>query len=417
VTNQTIAPLKQACFILLLILTSHSISAQNSITISGKVTDVETFEPIAYATVAVKNEPFGTITNLAGEFDFHIPEVYQKRIMVISSLGYVDFNIDLDSVTLTSGLSIELEPSKILLDEVLISEYLTAGELLRLAILRIENNFPMSPFEMNGFYRDVKSVNGESVALLEAAVRIYDKNYQEPRNKSQLRERVSLVEVRRTIDYDISLNKYFRQYNMLEDLLLENYVKYRTFEKEEHFYNSLQRRKVPGYNNQAINLVYLEEDDYSLKIFIDEDYGIHRIILILGDGDNPIVVDKKTRKLRCNIMYMTKQIEFQKFSNKLYLKYIASNHTNEWVHKKTGELQLLTERDQALLINQINTTNPKWVKNSKKMKHFGLQYQHNSYNTAFWDNYNTIKEMPLDEKIRADLEKRISLKEQFESFR
>lgn len=416
-TNQTIALLKQAYFTLLLILSSLSISAQNSITILGKVTDIETMEPIAYATVAIENEPFGTITNLGGEFDFHIPEKYQSYILVISSLGYVDFKFDLNNVRMTIELNIELEPSKILLDEVLISEYLTAGELLRLAIHRIENNYPMSPFEMNGFYRDVKSVNGESVALLEAAVRIYDKNYQEPINKSKLRERVSLVEVRRTIDYDISLNRYFRQYNMLEDLLLENYVRYRTFEEEEYFYNSLKRKKVPGYNNQAINLVYLNDDSYSLKIFIDEDYGIHRIILNLGDGEEPIVTDKKARKLVCNIMYVTKQIEFQKFNDKLYLKYIASNHTNEWVHKRTRELHLLTKRDQALLINQINTTNPQWIKNSKKMKHFGLQFQHDSYNTAFWDNYNTIKEMPLDEKIRTDLEKRISLDDQFKSFR
>lgn len=393
-----------------------SIYAQSAFTVSGKVSDAETKEPIAYATVAIENEAFGTISNLGGEFDFHVPEVYKDRIIVISSLGYVDYKVDLGNTDITKDLILELQPSKILLDEVLISEELSAGELLRIAILKIDYNYPMAPFEMDGFYRDTKSVNGEYVSLLEAAVKIFDKNYQEPMNKSNLRERVSLVEVRRTIDYDNSLKKYFRQYNMLEDLLLENYVKYRTFNQEKLFYGKLKRKKVPGYNNKPINLVHLEEKGYSLKIYIDGDFGIHRITFILGDGEKPIYVEKKSGKLRCDVMYMNKQIEFQKYSDKLYLKYIASNHQNEWVNRKTNELKLITTRAQALLVNQINTANPKWVKNSRKMKRFGLQYQHKAYNKSFWDNYNTIKEMPLDEKIRADLEKKISLEEQFKSF-
>jgi hypothetical protein len=50
------------------------------------------------------------------------------------------------------------------------------------------------------------------------------------------------------------------------------------------------------------------------------------------------------------------------------------------------------------------------------MKRYGLQYQHKDYNKSFWANYNTIKEMPLNEKAILDLEKLFSLEEQFESF-
>ena len=75
---------------------------------------------------------------------------------------------------------------------------------------------------MNGFYRDVKKVEGTSIALLEAAVKIYDENYIEPRNKSKLRERVKLVEVRKSLGYDNQYAPFFRQRNLLEDLLQEH---------------------------------------------------------------------------------------------------------------------------------------------------------------------------------------------------
>jgi len=47
------------------------------------------------------------------------------------------------------------------------------------------------------------------------------------------------------------------------------------------------------------------------------------------------------------------------------------------------------------------------------MKPYGLQYQDPPYNKEFWDNYNMIKESPLDRKIIEDLEKQGPLDKQF----
>ena len=387
-----------------------------SFTISGSVIDANTGEPLAYATVALKNEPFGTITNLAGDFDFHISKAYGESQMVISTLGYVNFNISVNDALKQEVLLVKLEPGHILLDEVLVTEDLSAENLLRIAIRNIEKNYPMSPVSMEGFYRDTKKVNGEYVALLEAAVNIYDKDYSAPRDHTKLRERVSLVEVRRTHDHDYSLNKYFNKYNVMEDLLLENNVKYRTFNDEQEFYASLERKKVVGYNNQPINLVFVELPAYSLKIYIDDNYGIRKIIFKWGDGIEPVYSYRKSRKLENQVMMLEKQIEFQEFNGKLYLKYIAAHYQNNWLNRKKQKLVLIAERDQALLINELNYINPQWIKNSKKMKRYGLQFQHEAYNKEFWANYNTIKDLPLSHKAQRDLEKLFSLEEQFESF-
>lgn len=387
-----------------------------SLTISGKVIDANTGEPLPYATVAIKNEPFGTITNLAGDFDFHVPKAYGQSLVVISTLGYVNFNISVNDALKQEILLVLLEPGRIVLEEVLVTENLRAADLLRIAINNIEKNYPMSPVDMDGFYRDTKKVNGKYVALLEAAVKIYDKDYRAPRDHTRLRERVTLVEVRRTHDYDYSLKKYFSQYNVMEDLLLENFVKYRTFNTEEDFYENLKRKKVVGYNNTPIDLVYIELPGYSLEIYIDEKYGIRKINFDWGDGIKPVYSYRKIGKLENRVMRLIKQIEFQEYNGKLYLKYIAVHYQNKWLDLKTDELVLITERDQALLINKLNYVNPVWIKSSKKMKRYGLQFQHEAYNKEFWSNYNTIKDMPLSNKAQFDLEKLFTLEEQFESF-
>jgi hypothetical protein len=53
------------------------------------------------------------------------------------------------------------------------------------------------------------------------------------------------------------------------------------------------------------------------------------------------------------------------------------------------------------------------IGSTQNKKNYGLQYQDQSYNTKFWDNYNVIKETPIDIQIKEDLEKAISLDKQF----
>ena len=387
-----------------------------SLIISGKVIDAENHEPLAYATIGIEGEAYGTITNLAGEFDIHIPANYQNEQLIISTLGYHDFKIEVKAASKQNILLVLLKPGQTVLDEVMISKDLSAANLLHIALARIELNNPMSPVEMEGFYRDIKKVGDDYVGLIEAAVKIYDKNYQKPRNASKLRERVSLVEVRRTIDYDYNLEKYFSQYNMLEDLLLENLVKYRTFNNEEEFFASLQRKIVPGYNNKPIDMVFIDQPGYSLKVYIDEKYGIRKVVFNWGNGEDPVYSYRKSRKLENQVMLHEKQIEFQEYNGKLHLKYIASSYVNNWTNRKTLETEIVTRRDQTLLVNKVNDISPTWIPNSEKMKRYGLQFQHSTYNKSFWDHYNVIKDMPLSEQMVFDLEKWAKLEDQFASF-
>src|SRR5688572_15553552 len=241
-----------------------------NLTLSGKVVDKDTAEPLAFASISIKGKPIGTIANFLGEFDFHFPSEYRNDILVISMIGYENYEAPIWTVLNNPSLLVSLNKSIVLLQEVVVMDSLDGSEIFRIALSRIEQNYPMQPFLLDGFYRDIKKVGGTSIALLEAAVKIYDENYAEPRNKNKLRERVKLVEVRKSLGYDNKFAPFFRQKNLLEDLLLHNNIRYRQIDNDEAFFKSLKREEDSHYNGHEI-FVVSQNEDFFFKIFIDKE--------------------------------------------------------------------------------------------------------------------------------------------------
>ncbi|HEY9047456.1 MAG TPA: carboxypeptidase-like regulatory domain-containing protein [Ohtaekwangia sp.] len=396
-------------FVFLLI--SIGVFAQK-ITLSGRVIDKGTSEVLPFASVVIKGKSVGTIANLSGEFDFHFSSEYRNEIVVVSMLGYENFEAPVWSLIDSGMKTIELNKSVTLLSEVVVTDSLRkGGEIFRVALSRIEQNFPMEPFLMDGFYRDIKKVSGTTIALLEAAVKIYDENYAKPRNPSKLREHVKLVEVRKSLGYENRFASYFDQKNLLEDLLLHNSVRYHHDIAEEVFEN-MQREDDSFYNDHEI-FVLSYEKDFKLKVFIDKsDYSIiHMDFEITYTGDN---LDTRKDVVNTYIGYK-KQIDFRKYSGKMYLNYITVTTQEKWNDIKTKALKFDTELTQYLLINEVQANTTEHIRSTEKMRNYGLQYQDYPYNKEFWANYNVIKETALDRKIVADLEKEAPLEQQFEA--
>lgn len=379
-----------------------------TLTISARVVDRESKDPIIFASIGLKNRPIGTISNLQGEFDFHIPVEYRNDILVINMLGYESY--EAPAWTISSDQVIEMTKSTQLLEEVIISDSLRGGDILGIALRRVEENYPMKPFMMDGFYRDIKEVGGTYVSLLEAAVKIFDEDYQAPRNKFKLRERVALQEVRRSLGYENKFTAYFDEGNLLEDILLHNNIRYRQFPEEEVFFKSLVREKNTIFNGREV-FVISQLHDYKLILFIDkENYGI----IHLEYENNEQEVIKKRRGLVSKFVNLKRVIDFKPYNGKLFLNYITLESKINWYDRRTDELQFETKLHQQLLINRIYPDTEEYIGTTEKMKNYGLQYQDLPYNKGFWDNYNVIKESPLDRKIIKDLEKEVPLEKQFE---
>ena len=396
----------------LLFLTSPIVTIGQDITISATIVDKETGEPLGYASVGLKSVAIGTISNSRGEFDFHMPAQHRNDVLVISMLGYKNFEAPVWSLIGEKQL-IKMEKSPIILDEIVVSDTLNGQDILEIALSRIEENYPMKPFLLDGFYRDVKKVGGTYISLLEAAVKIYDENYEEPRNKYKLRETVRLVEVRQSLGYESKFTTYFDQDNLLEDLLLHNNVRYRHFSDGEEVFSKLVRENNSSYNDHETYVISYN-GDYFMRLYVDaEDFSIVHFEFEQGFEDDYL---GKRKDLISKFAGIRKVIEFRKFQGKMYPSFMSINSKINWYDLHTNELKFQTELFQELLINNVNPNPKERIRLTEKMRNYGLQFQDRPYNKKFWDNYNVIKETPLDQKILKDLEKLAPLQEQFEEY-
>jgi hypothetical protein len=396
--------------LLILLIGSPLVAQTQGITISATVVDKETNEPLGYASIGLKSIAIGTISNEEGAFDFHIPAEYRNAVLVISMLGYKNFEAPVWTL-LTDTQVIKMEKSPIILDEVVVSDTLTGEDIMDIALSRIDQNYPMQPFLMEGFYRDVKKVGGTYISLLEAAVMIQDDNYTEPRNKYKLRERVRLIELRQSLGYESKFTRYFDQDNLLEDLLLHNNVRYRHFDDGEEVFSKLVRKKNSFYNEHEIYVIsYIGE--YAMTLYIDtSDYSIIHMDFAQGFEDDYL---EKRNDLVSKFAGIRKTLDFRKYEGKMYPSFISISSKINWYDSQTNTLKFETELFQQLLINKITPNAGERIKSTEKMRNYGLQFQDQPYNKKFWDNYNVIKETPLDRKILEDLEKEYPLHMQFE---
>ena len=117
----------------------------------------------------------------------------------------------------------------------------------------------------------------------------------------------------------------------------------------------------------------------------------------------------------------TSTVIYKEYKGKMYLSYLSrkekdplafsiakrkmSNYQNEY-YFLTREL-LIT--DILLDSKEIE----KQIEKAPKERSKSLYTDNHTYNEEFWNNYNVLKETPIDKKLREDLEKKVSLDEQF----
>ena len=379
------------------------------VTISAKALDHETKEPLPYASVGLRGQPIGTITNLDGAFDFHFPASLSGEIFVISMLGYANYEVAASSLLESPQGEILLNKSSTLLNTLVVSDTLTGGDILRIALMRLDNNHPTTPYLMDAFYRDLKKIGSTYVSLLEAAIKVYDEDFREPRNKSKLRERVQLLEVGRSLGYTHKFTKYFDEGNLLEEMLLTNNIRYRQFPTEEHFFDMVKRGKNTVLDGREVFVISFQDEDKLSAIVDQKTFGILHFEYEFNK-ERPF---SKKQGMVSKFVGLKKIVDYKFFEGKLYLNFMKVSSKINWYDLKTDKLKFETELEQQLLVNQVFPNTDERIGITSKMRRYGLQYQDQPYNKEFWDRYNVIKESPLDARIIADLERDGPLEKQF----
>jgi len=103
--------------VLLVLLSATMVFAQT--TISGKVTDAVSSEPLAGVNIIVKGRVIGTITNTRGEYDLKVNEA-PPLTLVFSFVGFKTVEVDVTEATV-AGLEVKLEEQTLLGQEVVVS--------------------------------------------------------------------------------------------------------------------------------------------------------------------------------------------------------------------------------------------------------------------------------------------------------
>jgi hypothetical protein len=197
---------------------------------------------------------------------------------------------------------------------------------------------------------------------------------------------------------------------LLEDLLLENSIRYWHIEQSDELFAATIRDKSSYYDGHEI-YVLRHTEGHDLKLYVDkEDFSIIHLEFESTTSDDI----HKRKNMVSKFVGSKKSIDFRRYRGKMYPSFFTMTSKINWYDSNTGQLKFETELFQQLLINKVNPNPAERIGSPDKMKMYGLQYQDLPYNKPFWDRYNVIKDTPLDKKIIADLEKVAPLEKQFE---
>ncbi|CAN5483051.1 hypothetical protein BH09BAC3_BH09BAC3_33910 [soil metagenome] len=387
------------------------------ITITGRVTEKGSGNPLAYATVTIKGQPIGVVSNLLGEFKFTFSDQFASDTLAISMMGFETYYIIVKAIENRDKLVVVLLEKAVTLDPVLITDkVLTPQQIVEKAVQNIPLNYPQEPYLLNGFYRDFKKENSTYLALLEAAVTIYDKGYTKPSpsQKRRLQENIYINEIRKSkkVAYQA---KVYTALNLLDGMMLSNDVRYQQFGLDV----TSTTYELERFSIIDDRVVYVIKSAYpwSSRIFIDvENFAVMQIEMdAKWEG-----IHKNEWVMRDTIMnktpFIRKNIKFKRYDDKYYLAYMNYSWQIIGFGKKSGKELFVSDFYQELLVNGIVTRSV--VKPSKDALMSAdkiLELQTKPYNTEFWKSYNIIQEAPLNKKIVQDLEAKGSLDDQFKS--
>lgn len=400
-----------------ILLSSINIYSQKKF-ISGTIVDSVTNSPIPYASIGLENSSIGTIANGLGEFNFSIPNQEHRRF-IISCIGYDKVLLDISETEIT----IKMSPSTTVLKDVLILEKkLSAKAILKKAFRKIKKNYIRQPLTMSTFYRHYCKEDSIYGRMIEAAVKLYKpKGYRIPQDNVINRDMFELIQLRRSLDHT-SLSKGGHVPIAYASTLSNDFVAYQTTRNNDNIYmdfllalkGSTVKRNLNKYNLE-LDKITKQGDDYVYQIH----YGIKESEMVGSGGmlftfDHSGIISVNVR----NFAILKIESELKNGNSRL------SKYTTHYKHYSAGyalshikyySLVSPPKRKQhevniEILVNDLIT------EKVLKKTHTPITREvmmNTLYDSLFWTNFNTIKRVPIEDKIIRDLERENNLSEQY----
>ncbi len=192
-----------------LILGNLNYLQAQEIVLSGKIIDQDSQEALSFVHISLCSQALGTTSNEQGDFRLILPSAKQEDSLCISYIGYKTQKIAINDFLQKNPRNIALQANiqELATIQVRSRKLPDAKGLVGKAIKRIVKNYPLSPYLMEGYYRDYlqDSTEQKFLRLLEAAVGIYDPGYEVPDESS----RIKVYQSRHSNGYPLNYADYY----------------------------------------------------------------------------------------------------------------------------------------------------------------------------------------------------------------
>ncbi|MCR4659218.1 MAG: carboxypeptidase-like regulatory domain-containing protein [Bacteroidales bacterium] len=159
-------------------ITAHA-GADTLATVSGRVIDAQSRQPIPYAQLRIVGSNVGTQANIDGEYSLKIPRALEPASIAVGCAGYRTDT--LSQRALRRQHSVRLKPLEVTLHEVEVCEFMRPSALLKEVVRRIPDNYWCDTAIGTFFFRRYGLTSDSLYLFCEAIADImrpgYDKQY------------------------------------------------------------------------------------------------------------------------------------------------------------------------------------------------------------------------------------------------
>jgi len=398
--------LKYYIGIIFLLAFQTSFSQNNTITVSGQILDLETSEPIPFASIYIKSESIGTTTNEDGNFIFHIPTANKESFVIISIIGYT--SLLKKANTFNENQKIFLSTKATDLDEVVIiatkKKELTGKEIVRKAYKEIENNYPRQAYILEGYVRDLQKEDDKYVEYLECATKLLYQSY-----KIKREPKVELLEVKTShLAKKHPWNINSERKNSIIDLVEDDLIRFD--------YGPIKGKNGWKYELESVlpygkGLVYkingFDKPFQTSTLFIDtKTFAFVKIELTRETKNNKSWARRFTNGALQ--VYYNLVLEYQEYEGKMYLKY--QKEEDSWrIFKglESNKIVFTKYPKKELFINKIIVDCIESYPFKRNMDiGTSIENQAKEFNADFWKSYNAPTQTEKESKIISELKNR-----------
>lgn len=391
------------CITVFMLTIVNVIYAQQVIKIEGTVVDDQN-HTMPYVSLRIGRQ-VGTMTNNEGGFSLQFPDRLLQDSVVVSFIGYKTRRMSLSAFR--NGIKIQLSPDPLRLKEVVISGF-DAAAVIRKAMNNVILNYPLKPFEMIGFYREVGKIDSSYLSFAEASLNVLNQGYQKGAKKDLIlinKERNLNKVGKKEVENPFNSTVTGVPYTVLENDILKNPGS--IFGKDyiaKYNYVLSGSTRVNGEEAYIIDFDQKDELEEALYkgtvVLIKSSFAIVSLDFSLSPKGRQYA--KSDLHLMGRTLLGLLGYHFQKLNEELSLRYMeidhkwypyfykiaVTHHVKARKQKIDGKLNIAAE----LFISQINEIPKHQFKGKLVMRdNYSFKNVVNDYTEDYWSGYDVVK--------------------------